>query len=202
VKIFVGLGLPWTIKGLTSDSVAAAKLGQGLGVLIGGLPTADISLAVVMLAIISVLVIGTLQVRRTLFDGELGGSGCSRAVTACFMILLWIIFILVSFCNCFEYIKTRDVFMPTYTSISGIQVPGPDGERGPPIVRSSRTSLLTGTEYGEFLEEERSTGQGRTPIPEPIDGIRGSGWGKLGRSGDYISAVRISWELEPPVQNL
>ena len=111
VKIFVGLGLPWTIKGL-STSGAANSLGQGIGLYLGGDQTADISLAVVMLAIISVLVIGTLQVRRTLFDGELGGSGCSRAVTACFMIVLWIIFILISFCNCFKYIGTRDIFRP------------------------------------------------------------------------------------------
>ena len=59
VKIFVGLGLPWTIKGL-STSGAANSLGQGIGLYLGGDQTADISLAVVMLAIISVLVIGTL----------------------------------------------------------------------------------------------------------------------------------------------
>jgi solute carrier family 8 (sodium/calcium exchanger) len=106
MKIFLGLGLPWTIKSIM-------KSGSESGILcIGTDHTGELSFVSLLLAVLSLLVFLLLLYRRATNKGELGGPTCSRALSSCFLVVLWFVFVVIVSLNCFDYLSMKDVFKP------------------------------------------------------------------------------------------
>jgi Ca2+/Na+ antiporter len=105
MKIFLGLGLPWTLKSILKQS--------GDSVLCLGVEhTGDLSFVSLLLAVLTVLVFMLLMARRATNKGELGGPTCSRAISSCFLVLLWFAFVVIVSLNCFDYLSMKDAFRP------------------------------------------------------------------------------------------
>jgi hypothetical protein len=119
MKIFLGLGLPWTIKSILKSS-------SGAGILCIGIDhTGDLSFVALLLAVLSLLVFLILMYRRATNKGELGGETCSRALSSCFLVVLWFVFVVIVSLNCFDYLKMKDVFTPASCGQVGTHCPGP-----------------------------------------------------------------------------
>jgi hypothetical protein len=106
IKVFLGLGLPWTIATIkkNSDSGDVFCLGEK--------NSGELSFVAMLLACISIFVFLLLLIRRTTNSGELGGATCSRALSSCFLVLLWFAFVIIVSMNCFDYLNINAVFTP------------------------------------------------------------------------------------------
>jgi Ca2+/Na+ antiporter len=124
VNVFLGLGLPWSIGALywaamgpTADfkakfdtpamRVAAPQAGAlidsgtaGFVVIAGAL-----GFSVSVFCVCALLCLGTLLIRRQVFDGELGGPAGPRNATAVFFVLLWFVYIMASVLQIYGVIK-------------------------------------------------------------------------------------------------
>jgi len=111
-NIFIGLGLPWTI----ACFYYWAKTGEATYTL-GHFEAADITFAVVLFLLISIIVFMTLFVRRYSGNkGELGGTDVSKYLTGfCFM-MMWVVFVVLNTANSYELLGERDVFIPLVNS--------------------------------------------------------------------------------------
>lgn len=87
VNVFLGLGLPWVI----ASSYELAQNDKGYAVNTDGL---DFSVLLFLITCIVGLV--TLILRRKVIKGELGGRKVCKVISAIWMILLWVIYILLS----------------------------------------------------------------------------------------------------------
>jgi len=85
VNVFLGLGLPWVI----SASYYAAQ-GRVFKQEPGALPT-----SVLTFTVCAMVCLGTFMLRRSR-GGELGGPAWEKKATACFFLLLWVIYLSVS----------------------------------------------------------------------------------------------------------
>ena len=113
VNVFLGLGLPWTI-GAVYWSVASDSAIEEWGKKYMGnedvqnwvkdnpgkaafvVPSGDLGLSVIVFCVCAFTCIATLQIRRTLFGGELGGPATPRLATGIFFVALWVIYVTVS----------------------------------------------------------------------------------------------------------
>lgn len=114
VNVFLGLGLPWSIgaiywaavgqtnewrekyaKETRIDFASLEASGVGKFVVVGG----DLGFSVGLFTGLAVLCIIALIARRMLFGGELGGPQKPKLLTAAFMVLLWLIYVIVSAVN-------------------------------------------------------------------------------------------------------
>lgn len=86
VNIFLGLGLPWVI---------AAHYCSNSGIKYVT-PAGNLGFSVVIFLIVSVTCFIVLIARRKFIGGELGGPPASRYASCCFMILLWLIYLILS----------------------------------------------------------------------------------------------------------
>jgi len=84
VNIFVGLGLPWVMATLNSET----------GIYI--VPQGSLSFSVALFLATSVTCFLILVLRRTFLGGELGGPDMSRIITTIIMICLWLIYVVMS----------------------------------------------------------------------------------------------------------
>jgi len=113
VNVFLGLGLPWTI-GAVYWSVASDSAIEEWGKKYMGnedvqnwvkdnpgkaafvVPSGDLGLSVIVFCVCAFSCIATLQIRRTVFGGELGGPATPRLATGIFFVALWVIYVTVS----------------------------------------------------------------------------------------------------------
>ncbi|ELU01061.1 hypothetical protein CAPTEDRAFT_224088 [Capitella teleta] len=86
VNVFLGLGLPWVMS-----SCYAVHHNQKFLV-----PTDNLILSVVIFTIVGTVCIIVLLMRRKVFGGELGGGALNKYLTATFLALLWVIYIVVA----------------------------------------------------------------------------------------------------------
>jgi hypothetical protein len=90
VNVFLGLGLPWviaTIYSLANPSTDPARAANPNGYYVpkeGGL-----SFSVTIFAIMALICISTLMLRRKVVGAELGGGKCGGRITALFFVGLW-----------------------------------------------------------------------------------------------------------------
>jgi len=118
VNVFLGLGLPWTIGAVywsVASKEAIAKwvikysdtthpAYADVQVFINAnpdsaafvVPSGDLGLSVIVFCCCAVTCIITLQGRRILFGGELGGPATPRLVTSVFFVMLWVLYVTVS----------------------------------------------------------------------------------------------------------
>jgi len=118
VNVFLGLGLPWTI-GAVYWSVASKSAIAEWRVKYSDpshpafadvqvymkdnpdsaafvVPSGDLGLSVIVFCCCAVCCIITLQGRRILYGGELGGPATPRLVTSVFFVMLWVLYVTVS----------------------------------------------------------------------------------------------------------
>ena len=88
VNVFLGLGLPFVIATIYE---AGNKEGNGKYFY----PAANLGFSVVVFVVCAITCITTLVVRRFVVGGELGGSETGRLATACFMVFLWFLYIVL-----------------------------------------------------------------------------------------------------------
>jgi Ca2+/Na+ antiporter len=118
VNVFLGLGLPWTIGAVywsVASKEAIAKwvikysdtthpAYADVQVFIKAnpdsaafvVPSGDLGLSVIVFCCCALTCIITLQGRRILFGGELGGPATPRLVTSVFFVMLWVLYVTVS----------------------------------------------------------------------------------------------------------
>ena len=113
VNVFLGLGLSWTIGAvywsLTTDVAAKAEwtaryasnpnvrahLEAGGG-MVFVVEAGDLGISVIVFCCCALACLALLAWRRRAFGGELGGPYVPRVGTACFLVLLWGVYVLVS----------------------------------------------------------------------------------------------------------
>ena len=59
-------------------------------------PSGDLGLSVIVFCVCAFSCLATLQIRRTVFGGELGGPATPRLATGVFFVALWVIYVTVS----------------------------------------------------------------------------------------------------------
>ena len=113
VNVFLGLGLPWTIGAVywsvASDSAikdwetkyagnedVQKWLVDNPGKAAFVVPSGDLGLSVIVFCVCAFSCIATLQIRRVVFGGELGGPATPRLATGVFFVALWVIYVTVS----------------------------------------------------------------------------------------------------------
>ena len=115
VNVFLGLGLPWTIGAVywsvasdsaiaewdtkyraTGDADVLKWMNDNPGKAAFVVPSGDLGLSVIVFCVCAFSCIATLQIRRTVFGGELGGPATPRLATGVFFVALWVIYVTVS----------------------------------------------------------------------------------------------------------
>lgn len=107
VNVFLGLGLPWTIASIYWSFVAECEPGDKWsnkfpaqaaahpsGIFV--VEAKGLSTSVLVFTCCGAACIACLYLRRLTFKGELGGSKATAIPTACFFVLLWVTYIVVS----------------------------------------------------------------------------------------------------------
>mmetsp|Transcript_20042 Transcript_20042/g.47048 ORF Transcript_20042/g.47048 Transcript_20042/m.47048 type:complete len:160 (+) Transcript_20042:44-523(+) len=92
VNVFLGLGLPWVL-----GSVYHNYFPGGNGIYI--VPAGHISFAVIMFAVLDVMCVVILLVRRKMLGGELGGPAWAARITMVFLVLAWLAFVVLAIVN-------------------------------------------------------------------------------------------------------
>jgi solute carrier family 8 (sodium/calcium exchanger) len=116
-NIFVGLGLPWTIA-----SIYQYRL-NGDNLFLGQFEVADMAFSTVLFVIFSMLTFLIFGCRRICVHGEIGGSNFCKAVSACLLFLIWIIFVGLVGMNCYEMLPDREIFVPAF-AVMATQIAG------------------------------------------------------------------------------
>jgi solute carrier family 8 (sodium/calcium exchanger) len=118
VNVFLGLGLPWSIGAVywsvASDSAKAEwaikysdpthpayedvkkYVMDNPGKAAFVVPSGDLGLSVIVFCVCAGTCLATLQGRRVLYGGELGGPAIPRLITGVFFVCLWVIYVTVS----------------------------------------------------------------------------------------------------------
>eukprot|EP00930_Biecheleria_cincta_P015613 TRINITY_DN12961_c0_g2_i1.p1 TRINITY_DN12961_c0_g2~~TRINITY_DN12961_c0_g2_i1.p1 ORF type:complete len:851 (-),score=146.03 TRINITY_DN12961_c0_g2_i1:66-2618(-) len=108
VNVFLGIGLPWTIGSIYWASYGRTEAwqqryqseanfhrwneGGGKFIVIGG----DLGYSVMVFTSLAFVCIILLAARRKAFGGELGGPQVPKVLTAIFLVVLWIVYIVLS----------------------------------------------------------------------------------------------------------
>ena len=94
VNVFLGLGLPWVIATSWSAKYTDPDSGESFpGYYV---PAGSLGFSVVIFICSAVLCVICLLVRRCMVGGELGGSQMGRSVSAFFLTILWLIYVILS----------------------------------------------------------------------------------------------------------
>lgn len=93
VNVFLGLGLPWVIATIYESSTYNANY---------FVPAGSLGFSVVVFIICAVMCIICLLVRRCKVGGELGGEQSGRMASLCFLVFLWLLYIMLSILQAYE----------------------------------------------------------------------------------------------------
>ena len=94
VNVFLGLGLPWVLATIYEGNTPASVKGyDSKGKYF--VPSESLGFSVVIFVICAILCILLLLFRRWAVGGELGGTKCGRISSACFLIGLWLFYIIM-----------------------------------------------------------------------------------------------------------
>ena len=113
VNVFLGLGLPWSIGAIYWSLASKAEIEKWQLKYAWNadvqtwretnpdsaafvVPSGDLGLSVIVFCCCAVGCIVTLQGRRILYGGELGGPATPRLVTSVFFVMLWVLYVTVS----------------------------------------------------------------------------------------------------------
>ena len=94
VNVFLGLGLPWVIAIIYYESKGEKFL----------VPAGTLSFSVMLFLITSSTCLVYLMVKRIFTGGELGGSAVWRWGSFCFLVFLWIIYVLFSSLKAYDHL--------------------------------------------------------------------------------------------------
>ena len=119
-SVFLGLGFPWTIATICHW----AKYGESF--LVGKLPTADITFAIVLFLACAVIAFMVLGLGRLIIGGELGGPGVSRILSGIVMFFLWAALVVLNVMNSYGYLGASDIFVPAVAT----EISAPYPEKG------------------------------------------------------------------------
>ena len=111
VNVFLGLGLPWVIASIWEEGQVgnpdAPYPADGKYFV----PAGNLGFSVAVFICCAVVCIIVLLIRRKVVGGELGGSHSGRALSAAILISLWMIYILLSILQAYDYIPKESVTM-------------------------------------------------------------------------------------------
>ena len=93
VNVFLGMGLPWVLGSVYWQVKFDVAYEQ---------PAGALAFSVCIFLVCSVFCFVILGLRRCAVGGELGGPEPTRTVTAILCFLLWIVYLVVSFCQIYE----------------------------------------------------------------------------------------------------
>jgi len=105
VNVFLGIGIPWVIASVYWASVSPTELWlekyadefldeykNGAFIVKGG----DLGFSVIVFVIAACFALGLLRLRRTYFDGELGGNNGPKWMSAVLLFMLWVFYVALS----------------------------------------------------------------------------------------------------------
>lgn len=100
VNVFLGLGLPWVIACIY-ESTRELQPGEteNLGYFV---PAGSLGFSVVVFIVCALLCVATLLIRRWKVGGELGGGKNGRLGSLCFLVFLWLVYIIMSIMQAYK----------------------------------------------------------------------------------------------------
>jgi len=102
VNVFLGLGLPWVVATLFEYT----KYGDEPDFVGYYVPALSLGFNVVVFSILAIICICFLMMRRYILGGELGGKNPFRLFSACFLIGLWLIYVLMVILQTYKVLDT------------------------------------------------------------------------------------------------
>jgi hypothetical protein len=81
---------------------------------VGQFEVADLAFATVLFVLFSMFTFLLFGCRRCCVNGEIGGSNFCKAISACTLFLIWILFVFLNVLNCYEYLPDREVMVPAF----------------------------------------------------------------------------------------
>lgn len=95
VNVFLGMGLPYLFAAYWNEYVEEQDYST---------PSGDMALAVSLFLITSVLCFLVLGIRRKFVGGELGGPAKTKYLSAIYLCVLWVVFVIILSMKVYGYV--------------------------------------------------------------------------------------------------